>query len=686
MSSSQWQEAPHSQLHCLQIEINNELGSTHRTNNECTSDLDAVNSPLPSSSNNIYNCCSSTHESLSTWLEESAWPGLGLFGESYMLFSLGTLQPLWKVLFPDCLSGVTCSARLLHAPATSVVMGVITGMLVFGYLANRIGRRIGSIATASIMASGAVGLTIVSMTLCDQPARLFQWLSVLLFVFGLGVGGEYPLSASLASEKSMVNLRKRQLEEQQRRQKGWSDFVKTNSASNSTMGTSEKRGRAVQLVFTMQGMGIFFNSFFMMALFVITGQTGQQDANGDAVYNQRALIGIWNTTYAVGAVVLLYVLVSRYRHLQESAIWQEDKQQRDQLARNSCNASVSTDKSRQANGDYHQVTDASVIEQQSQRSQSALPSQQSPAAHFITSPSSTISSLSVPSVVVHLQDDNPFMVLKEVPSEDARGVDAQTSPTVLLMKNFGVRLVGVSLCWLLWDVAFYGNKLFQSTFLLALTGDETTLFQFALAATLNSSVALLGYFGAALLVDHPMVGRSRLQIVGFLLTGTLFISVGFLYNSLSPTILVLLYLGSSFFGQLGPNATTFLIPAEIFPTEMRTFCHGIAAASGKVGALLASIVFNRAEVLDMFLFSGYAAFAACIVSYWTIPESNGLDLYELDCKWRMTLDGRKAEYDGQANQPYFLSTYERHRLTMAHRRRQFSGHVDQSHLEGIYDF
>eukprot|EP00985_Skeletonema_marinoi_P030903 scaffold34657_cov66-Skeletonema_marinoi.AAC.1 len=30
--------------------------------------------------------------------------GLGLFGESYLLFSIGTLRPLWEALYPLCFS------------------------------------------------------------------------------------------------------------------------------------------------------------------------------------------------------------------------------------------------------------------------------------------------------------------------------------------------------------------------------------------------------------------------------------------------------------------------------------------------------------------------------------------------------------------------------------------------------
>jgi hypothetical protein len=33
---------------------------------------------------------------LTQWLYETFWPGMGLFGESYLLFSIGTLRPIWE--------------------------------------------------------------------------------------------------------------------------------------------------------------------------------------------------------------------------------------------------------------------------------------------------------------------------------------------------------------------------------------------------------------------------------------------------------------------------------------------------------------------------------------------------------------------------------------------------------------
>jgi nitrate/nitrite transporter NarK len=49
---------------------------------------------------------------------------------------------------------------------------------------------------------------------------------------------------------------------------------------------------------------------------------------------------------------------------------------------------------------------------------------------------------------------------------------------------------------------------------------------------------------------------------------------------------LLLFGATYFFSEFGPNTTTFVYPAEIFPVQVRTTCHGIAAATGKIGAFV----------------------------------------------------------------------------------------------------
>ncbi|PVH34807.1 hypothetical protein PAHAL_7G038900 [Panicum hallii] len=51
---------------------------------------------------------------------------------------------------------------------------------------------------------------------------------------------------------------------------------------------------------------------------------------------------------------------------------------------------------------------------------------------------------------------------------------------------------------------------------------------------------------------------------------------------------VVMYTFTFFFTNFGPNSTTFIVPAEIFPARLRSTCHGISSAAGKSGAIVGS--------------------------------------------------------------------------------------------------
>jgi PHS family inorganic phosphate transporter-like MFS transporter len=55
---------------------------------------------------------------------------------------------------------------------------------------------------------------------------------------------------------------------------------------------------------------------------------------------------------------------------------------------------------------------------------------------------------------------------------------------------------------------------------------------------------------------------------------------------------IFLFVFIQFFFQFGANATTFIIPVEVFPTRFRATAHGLSAACGKAGAILAAFAFN----------------------------------------------------------------------------------------------
>jgi PHS family inorganic phosphate transporter-like MFS transporter len=97
--------------------------------------------------------------------------------------------------------------------------------------------------------------------------------------------------------------------------------------------------------------------------------------------------------------------------------------------------------------------------------------------------------------------------------------------------------------------------------------------------------AIPGYWVTVALVDT--VGRKPIQLMGFTILTIIFCVMGFGYHKLSGSALLALYVLAQFFFNFGPNATTFIVPGECFPTRYRSSSHGISAASGKVGAIIA---------------------------------------------------------------------------------------------------
>src|ERR1700685_1353069 len=102
---------------------------------------------------------------------------------------------------------------------------------------------------------------------------------------------------------------------------------------------------------------------------------------------------------------------------------------------------------------------------------------------------------------------------------------------------------------------------------------------------------------AALLIDHKFYGRRRMQAIGFLADFILFIIPATLFTSLSQPgtpikVFQFVYFFSSFWNQFGPNTTTFLLAAEVYPAPIRSTAHGVSAACGKLGALVPAVVYN----------------------------------------------------------------------------------------------
>ena len=95
-----------------------------------------------------------------------------------------------------------------------------------------------------------------------------------------------------------------------------------------------------------------------------------------------------------------------------------------------------------------------------------------------------------------------------------------------------------------------------------------------------------------------------MQIVGFMMDFIFFVVPAFHYKYYTSPAGIhafqAMYFLSSFFNQFGPNAVTFLVAAEVFPTPIRATAHGFSAAMGKLGALTAAVMYNYITIEQRF--------------------------------------------------------------------------------------
>lgn len=235
----------------------------------------------------------------------------------------------------------------------------------------------------------------------------------------------------------------------------------------------------------------------------------------------------------------------------------------------------------------------------------------------------------------------------------------------LTIKYFGPRLLATAGGWFANDVFFYGNKLFQDEFISVLSPATKSVMPGWLYNLLNVGVSLCGYYLASFLIDNKLYGRKWMQIIGFLMDFILFIVPAFHYDYYTSKEHIhafqAMYFLSSFFNQFGPNSVTFLVAAEVFPTPIRATAHGISAAAGKLGALLAAVMYNYITTQQKFHIVPWFGLGGMLLTWIFLPDTTGLDLKEQERRWHYIRQGREHEYHGPAIHPKHLSLWERFR-------------------------
>ncbi|MEQ8349648.1 MAG: MFS transporter [Sneathiellaceae bacterium] len=200
--------------------------------------------------------------------------------------------------------------------------------------------------------------------------------------------------------------------------------------------------------------------------------------------------------------------------------------------------------------------------------------------------------------------------------------------------------------WFLQDLGTYGIGIFTPTILVGLVGQKRDHAMniadiihndmlAARGAAIIDVLLIVGIVIAVLYADR--IGRIRLQVFGFVGCGLgLFIAALSTYSSGTMEI-VLVFLGFMIFNfmtNLGPNAQTYLIAGEVFPTKMRGLGAGFAASAGKIGAVSTAFLFPVLLVdlgtdLLLYLLVGASLLGALVTWVFRI-ETAGRNLDELD--------------------------------------------------------
>jgi putative MFS transporter len=224
------------------------------------------------------------------------------------------------------------------------------------------------------------------------------------------------------------------------------------------------------------------------------------------------------------------------------------------------------------------------------------------------------------------------------------GVTAKPSFSVLFSNAYRKRTLLASAPWFLMDIATYGVGLFTPVILTAIhlssnaTGPLAADFVAAEGSAAIDLFLLIGFLIGLWAV--PRFGRIHMQIAGFsgMAVGMLLLLFAVLAGGGEASHIALVFAGFILFNlamNAGPNATTFTMAPELFPTGIRASASGFAAASAKIGATLG--IFTLPQIKEFAGVAGVLALMAVVSALGAmitavlaadirdIPEGRGLE-------------------------------------------------------------
>lgn len=475
--------------------------------------------------------------------------GAGFFTDAYDLFTLSVIRVMISFAHFNQVANDSDQYGQLDrgtdlAFAGTALIGTLIGQVVFGVLGDRQGRKKVYGWTLYIMAFTTIGC---AATTLGSGTTFIAVFCVWRFLLGFGVGGDYPLAATITSEYA----------------------------------STRNRGMLIAAVFSMQGLGILCAAAVALAVsrifrdqIVSDCQIGQSCA---------ALSYAWRICVGLGAAPALLTCWMR-RQLPETPRFTLH------VHRNAGRAGANI-------------------------------------AQLFAN--------------VRKYDD----------VDDSEGSDSRTGWWYFhrwaMQPRVFWTLFGTCSTWFLLDVAFYSQNLLQnniftdigySPVVTASSGSGQDIYNKVYANAAGNAIVTLigtvpGYYVTIALIER--MGRKPISYMGFTMMTILLAIMALAFDQLRANAVwafIILYALVFFFANFGPNSTTFIIPAECYPTRFRCTCHGISAACGKLGAIVGVFGFGSMQLTvgtqPALGVLAVAVFLGILCTYF-VPETKGKSLEEL---------------------------------------------------------
>ncbi|KAF9045115.1 phosphate transporter [Panaeolus papilionaceus] len=454
--------------------------------------------------------------------------GVGFFLDAYDLF---IINPVSTMLQYRLYEGHHLPTNLEGFIKAGANIGSVIGQFAFGYAADALGRK--AVYGKELML--IILATILTMTVPTgslSPDHCLIYLGVFRILLGIGVGGDYPMSASITSDRS--NLR--------------------------------KRGTMLSYIFSNQGWGSLMGS--LVTIIVLLIYKPAMEGRGET----SKIDGVWRIIIGVSLIPAFGTLYQRLT-LPESTRFKASQALTHQEAGGSPSSNdedeIARLKRAQAAQDGEKKDATEVTEKD------AASNDDSSASDDVDPEESTAPPEQLAKKKAHI-------------GEFIRYFSKWEHAKLLIGTSMCWFLLDISF----YGINLNQNVVLQQIGYDGSTGTPwERLFRVSTGGIIITALGFVpGYYASILTIEY--LGRKWIQIQGFLLSGLFLAILAGCFHTLSKPAFIVCFAFMQFFFNFGANTTTYCYPAEVFPTRFRAFAHGISAASGKAGAIISALAFN----------------------------------------------------------------------------------------------